>query len=138
MTGGIADLAWGILTTCVGLLDKNGGRNMGSVRNVRRVAKGKKQTPASDSIETQDARFAESTVQRFVEAIRAGRELPNRDTVHKHFYQAAKIVKKWSDKGAKAWASLQVEELRRTAVAVIAAESNGSAVASSKVTAYRP
>ena len=110
---------------------------MCSVRNVRRVAKGKQQTPASESIETQDARFAESTVRRFVEAIRAGRELPNRDTVHKHFYQAAKIVKKWSEKGAKAWASLQVEELRRTAVAVIAAESNGSAVASSKVTAYR-
>ena len=107
---------------------------MCSVRNVRRIAKGKKQTPASESIETQDARFAESTVRRFVEAIRAGRELPNRDTVHKHFYHAAKIIKKWSEKGAKAWASLQVEELRRTAVAVIAAESNGSAVASSKVT----
>ena len=40
-----------------------------------------------------------------------------------------------SEKGAKAWASLQVEELRRTAVAVIDAESNGSAVASSKLTA---
>jgi len=111
---------------------------MGSIRNARRVAKGKKQTPAPDSIETQDARFAESTVRRFVEAIRAGRELPNRDTVHKHFYHAAKTVNKWSDKGAKAWASLQVEELRRTAVAVIAAESNSSTVASSKVTAYRP
>jgi hypothetical protein len=110
---------------------------MCSVRNVRRVAKGKKQTPASESIETQDARFAESTVRRFVEAIRAGRELPDRPTVHKHFYHAAKIIKKWSEKGAKAWASLQVEELRRTAVAVIAAESNGSGVASSKATAYR-
>ena len=98
---------------------------------------GEKQAPASESIETQDARFAESTVRRFVEAIRAGRELPNRGSVHKHFYHAAKIIKKWSEKGAKAWASLQVEELRRAAVAVIAAESNGSAVASSKVTAYR-
>jgi hypothetical protein len=107
---------------------------MVSVRNVRQVAKGKKQTPASESIEAQDAQFAESTVQRFVEAIRAGRELPNRDTVHKHFYHAAKIVKKWSEKGAKAWASLQVEELRRTAVAVIAAETNGPAAASSKAT----
>ena len=58
---------------------------MSSVKNVRRIAKGKKQTPASESIETQDARFAESTVRRFVEAIRAGRELPNRDTVPQTF-----------------------------------------------------
>ena len=108
---------------------------MCSVRNVRRVAKGKKQTPASESIETQDAKFAESTVRRFVEAIRAGRELPDRPTVHKHFYHAAKIIKKWSEKGAKAWASLQVEELRRTAVAVIDAESDGSAVTASKLPA---
>ena len=110
---------------------------MRSVRNVRLVATGKKQRPAPESIEKQDARFAESTLRLFVEAIRAGRELPNRDTVHKHFYQAAKIIKKWSEKGAKAWASLQVEELRRTAIAVIDAESHGSAVASSKLTAYR-
>ena len=110
---------------------------MCSVRNVRMVATGTKQRSAPESIETQDARFAESTLRLFVEAIRAGRELPNRDTVHKHFYQAAKIIKKWSEKGAKAWASLQVEELRRTAVAVIEAESPGSAVASSKLPAYR-
>jgi hypothetical protein len=110
---------------------------MCSVRKVRLVATGKKQRLAPESIEKQDARFAESTLRLFVEAIRAGRELPNRDTVHKHFYHAAKIMKKWSEKGAKAWASLQVEELRRTAIAVIDAESNGSAVASSPLTAYR-
>jgi hypothetical protein len=110
---------------------------MCSVRNVRLVVTGKKQGPASESIEKQDARFAESTLRLFVEAIRAGRELPNRDTVHKHFYQAAKTIKKWSEKGAKAWASLQVEELRRTAVAVIDAESHGSAVVSSKLPANR-
>jgi hypothetical protein len=110
---------------------------MCSVRNVRLVVTGKKQRPAPASIENQDARFAESTLRLFVEAIRAGRELPNRDTVHRHFYQAAKINKNWSEKGAKAWASLQVEELRRTAVAVIDAESHGSAVGSSKLPANR-
>ena len=110
---------------------------MCSVRNVRLVATGKKQRSAPESIEKKDARFAESTLRLFVEAIRAGRELPNRNIVHKHFYQAAKIMKKWSEKGAKAWASLQVEELRRMAVAVIDAESHGSAVASSKLPAYR-
>jgi hypothetical protein len=76
-----------------------------------------------------EERFAESTLRLFIEAFRAGRELPNRDTVHKHFYEAAKVTRKMSEKGAKAWASLQVEELRRTAVAVIDAESNGSVVA---------
>ena len=111
---------------------------MCSVRNVRVVATGKKQRPAPASIEKQDARFAESALRLFVEAIRAGRELPNRDTVHRHFYQAAKVDKKWSEKGAKAWASLQVEELRRTAVAVVDAELHGSALASSKLPAYRP
>jgi hypothetical protein len=110
---------------------------MCSVRNVRLVATAKKQRPAPASIENQDARFAESTLRLFVEAIRAGRELPNRDTVHRHFYQTAKINKHWSEKGAKAWASLQVEELRRTAVAVIDAESHGSSVPSSRSPAYR-
>jgi len=41
----------------------------------------------------------------------------------------AKITNNMSEKGAQAWASLQVEELRRTAVAQLEAESNGSAVA---------
>ena len=101
---------------------------MPSERTARRVAAKKKQRPATESLEQQDARFAESTLRLFVEAIRAGRELPNRDTVHKYFYEGAKITKKWSEKGAQAWASLQVEELRRTAVALLNAESNGSAV----------
>jgi hypothetical protein len=100
---------------------------MQSLRTVRRVAAGTRRRPAPESIETQDARFAESTLRLFVDAIRAGRELPNRDTVHKHFYQAAKVTKNWSDKGARAWASLQVEELRRTAVAQLEAESNSAA-----------
>ena len=81
---------------------------------------------ATESVEKQDARFAESTLRLFIEAIRAGREIPNRDEIHRHFYQAAKIIKGMSEKGAKAWASLQVEELRRTAVAAIETESNGS------------
>ena len=100
---------------------------MCSVRNVRLVTTGKKQRPAPESIETKDARFVASTLQLFIEAFRAGRELPNRDTVHKHFYDAAKVTKNWSDKGARAWASLQVEELRRTAVAQLEAESNSAA-----------
>ena len=99
---------------------------MCSVRNVRLVAEGENKRSATERIEKQDARFAESTLRLFVEALRAGRDIPNRDTVHKHFYHAAKIVKNMSEKGAKAWASLQVEELRRTAVAQIEAESNGS------------
>ena len=102
---------------------------MCSARNVRLVAKGKKQRPSPESVEKQDARFAESTLRLFIEAFRAGRELPSRDTVHRHFYETAKVTKNMSEKGAKAWASLQVEELRRTAVAVIDAESNGSVVA---------
>ena len=102
---------------------------MHSVRTARRVAAKKKQRPATESIEQQDARFAESTLRLFIEAIRAGRELPNRETVHKYFYEGAKITKKWSEKGAQAWASLQVEELRRSAVAQLAAESSGSTVA---------
>jgi len=97
---------------------------MHSVRTARRVAANKTQRPATESLEQQDARFAESTLRLFVDAIRAGRELPNRDTVHKYFCERAKITKKWSEKGAQAWASLQVEELRRTAVARIDAESN--------------
>jgi hypothetical protein len=100
---------------------------MQSVRTGRRVATGQKRRPAPESIETQDARFAASTLRLFVDAIRAGRELPNRDSVHKHFYEAAKVAKNWSDKGARAWASLQVEELRRTAVAQLEAESNSAA-----------
>jgi hypothetical protein len=102
---------------------------MGSVKTVRLGAKGKRQKPEPESAEKRDARFAESTLRLFIEAFRAGRELPNRDTVHKHFYEAAKVTRKMSEKGARAWASLQVEELRRTAVAVIDAESNGSVVA---------
>jgi hypothetical protein len=101
---------------------------MHSVRNVRLVTANKKQRPATESFEQQDARFAASTLRLFVEAIRAGQELPNRDTVHKYFSERAKITKKWSEKGAQAWASLQVEELRRTAVAQLEAESNGLAV----------
>ena len=100
---------------------------MHSVRNPPLVAEKKRRRPATESIETQDARFAESTLRLFVDAIRAGRELPNRDTVHKHFYDAAKVTKNWSDKGARAWASLQVEELRRTAVAQLEAESTSAA-----------
>ena len=103
---------------------------MHSVRNAPLVAEKKRRRPATESIERQDARFAESTLRLFIEAIRAGRELPNRDTVHKHFYETAKVTKKMSEKGAKAWASLQVEELRRAAVARLDAESNDSAVAS--------
>ena len=99
---------------------------MCSVRNVRLVATGKKQRPAPESIETKDARFAASTLQLFIEAFRAGRELPNRDSVHRHFYEMAKITNNMSEKGAQAWASLQVEELRRTAVAQLDAEPNGS------------
>ena len=109
---------------------------MCSVRNVRRVTKGKNRRPhrRASRHKTQDS------LNRRCGALskRSARvRTPDRDSVHKHFYHAAKIIKKWSEKGAKAWASLQVEELRRTAVAVIAAESNGSAVASSKMTAYR-
>ena len=100
---------------------------MQSLRTVRRVATGKTRRPDPESIETQDARFAASTLRLFLDAIRAGRELPNRDTVHKHFYDAAKVTKNWSDKGARAWASLQVEELRRTAVAQLEAESTSAA-----------
>ena len=59
---------------------------MHSVRNPPLVAEKKRRRPATESIETQDARFAESTLRLFVDAFRAGRELPNRDTVHKHFY----------------------------------------------------
>src|ERR1700687_5319560 len=103
---------------------------MHSVRNPPLVAEKKRRRPATESIETQDARFAESTLRLFMEALRAGRELPNRDTVHKRFYETAKVTKKMSEKGAKAWASLQVEELRRAAVARLDVESNGSAVAS--------
>jgi len=101
---------------------------MHSVRTARLVAAKKTRRPATESLEQQDARFAESTLRLFVEAFRAGRDLPNRDTVHKYFYERAKITKKWSEEGAKAWASLQVEELRRTAVAQLEAESNDSAV----------
>ena len=100
---------------------------MHSVRTARRVAATKTQRPATESLEQQDVRFAESTLRLFVDAIRAGRELPNRDTVHKYFSERAKITKKWSEKGAQAWASLQVEELRRTAIAQLEAESNGAA-----------
>jgi hypothetical protein len=102
---------------------------MCSVKNVRIGARGKRQKPEPESVEKKDARFVESTLRLFIEAFRAGRDLPNRDTVHKHFYEAAKVTRKMSEKGARAWASLQVEELRRTAVAAIDAESDGSAVA---------
>ena len=105
---------------------------MQSVRTARMVAKGKKPGAAPESIEKREARFAASTLRLFIDAFRAGQELPNRDTVHKHFYEAAKVTKKWSEKGNKAWASLQVEELRRTAVAQLEAESNRSGMASSK------
>jgi hypothetical protein len=105
---------------------------MCGVRNVRLGAKGKKQRPSPESIETQDARFAASTLLLFIDAFRAGRELPNRDAVHRHFHETAKITKNMSEKGAQAWASLQMEELRRTAVAQLEAESNRSGVASSK------
>jgi hypothetical protein len=100
---------------------------MCSERNVRLVATGKKQRPAPESIETKDARFVASTLQLFIDAFRAGRELPNRDSVHRHFYEMAKITNNMSEKGAQAWASLQVEELRRTAIAQLEAESNGAA-----------
>ena len=102
---------------------------MPSVKHVRVVANGKTRRTAPESIEQRAARFAESTLQLFVEAFRAGKDIPNRDTVHKHFYEAAKVTGKWSDKGNKAWASLQVEELRRTAIARLEAESNGSTAA---------
>ena len=103
---------------------------MCSERNVRLVATGKKQRPAPESIETKDARFVASTLQLFIDAFRAGRELPNRDSVHRHFYEMAKITNNMSEKGAQAWASLQVEELRRSAVAQLdEAESSGSTVA---------
>jgi hypothetical protein len=102
---------------------------MPSVKHVRVVAKGKARRPTPESLEQRAARFAESTLLLFVDAFRAGKDIPNRDTVHKRFYEAAKVTRKWSDKGNKAWASLQVEELRRTAVARVEAESNGSAVA---------
>ena len=101
---------------------------MHSVRTAPLVAKGKKPRAAPESIEQQEARFAASTLRLFIDAFRAGQELPNRDTVHKHFYEAAKVTKKWSDRGNQAWASLQVEELRRTAVAQLEAESSSSAV----------
>ena len=97
---------------------------MHRVRTALLVANGKRPRAAPESIEQQEARFAASTLRLFIDAFRAGQELPNRDTVHKHFYEAAKVTKKWSDKGNQAWASLQVEELRRTAVARIDAESS--------------
>ena len=102
---------------------------MCSVKNVRIGARGKRQKSEPESVEKKDARFVESTLRLFIEAFRAGRDLPNRDTVHKHFYEAAKVTRKMSEKGARAWASLQVEELRRTAVAAIDAESDGAVVA---------
>jgi hypothetical protein len=105
---------------------------MQSVRTARLVAKGKKPRVAPESIEQREARFAASTLRLFVDAFRAGQELPHRDAVHRHFYEAAKVTKQWSEKGNKAWASLQVEELRRTAVAQLEAESHRSRVASSK------
>jgi hypothetical protein len=102
---------------------------MQSVRTARLVAKGKKPPATPESIEKEEARFAASTLRLFIDALREGQELPNRDTVHKHFYESAKVTKKWSEKGAQAWASLQVEELRRTAVAQLEAEkSNRSRV----------
>jgi hypothetical protein len=104
---------------------------MGSVRTVGLVATSKKHRLAPERIETQDARFAASTLRRFVDAIRAGREIPNRNKIHRHFYKRAKIIKQMSEKGAKAWASLQVEDLRRTAVAELETELNGSTEASS-------
>ena len=78
------------------------------------------------SVEKQDAQFAPETLRRMVEAIRAGRDLPDLAKIHVNFYTGAKILLKMSEKGAQAWASLQVEELRRQANAQIEAESNRS------------
>ena len=61
-----------------------------------------KQHSAAGSVEKRDAKFRESTLRLFVEAIRANREIPDRDKIHRNFYKAAKIIKGMSEKGAKA------------------------------------
>jgi hypothetical protein len=85
-----------------------------------------KQRAATESIERQDARFAQTYLRQVVEAFRAGREYPNLDKIRRDFYKIAKNNLGMSVKGAKAWASLQVEEARRLGAAQIDAESSGS------------
>jgi hypothetical protein len=76
--------------------------------------------PPSHAAKHQDEALDEATILGFVDAIRAGRDLPDLSKTHKRFYQTARTIKHFSEKGAKAWATWRVEELRRAAVARIA------------------
>jgi len=62
-----------------------------------------------------------------VESIRQGKPLPDFERYRRDFYRYAKTTKGFSDKGAKAWANVTVEEFRRNVAKVLEANRMGKA-----------
>lgn len=79
-----------------------------------------------DNMRRLDAEFEESTLRLFVYALRSGKPLTDFSRMRRDLYKIAKN-KGWSDKGAKAWASWTLEEIRRDAVARVEGEPDGAA-----------
>ncbi len=71
-------------------------------------------------LQRENDEYLESTTKLFMAALRSGKDLPNRQKVHRHLTQAARALKGWSEKGSSAWATMQIEDARRAAVARIA------------------
>ena len=66
-----------------------------------------------------DNAYLEDTARLIIDAYRRTGNVPNFDKVHRSANVYAKTVLKFSDKGARAWATLKCEELRRWLVAEI-------------------
>lgn len=79
-----------------------------------------------DNMKRLDAEFEESTLRLFVDALRSRKTLPDFSRMRRDLHKIAKN-KGMSDKGAKAWASWKLEEIRRNAVASVEGERNGGA-----------
>ena len=73
-----------------------------------------------DNTKRLDHEYVEQTAKLIIEAYRRDGKVPNFDRIHRDAKMYARDVLKFSDKGARAWASLKCEELRRWLVAQIA------------------
>ena len=75
-----------------------------------------------------DAAYIESIRQLFVKAARSGRTLPDLRQIHRDYHRFAKTTRGMSETGAKAWASVQLEETRRLAVALMESKLQSSLI----------
>lgn len=79
-----------------------------------------------DNMKRLDDEYERSVRQMAENALRLGKAMPDMDYYRKMFYSFAKQEHGFSDKGAKAWANIRTETLRRQIAKLFAEQAGGN------------